>query len=288
MLCSTCTTELADDSKFCVKCGSPVDQLALPQNTSDVLTTPTAIITDAGPPDPPPYAAFASVALGLGLCLSVVAFIAADNLAHGYWRISFVAVVCSVTAILLMLRLPVTWRRLEKYPDDLGYQKKLLRVATIFVLLFVATSAIVGWTIGKTGSETAQLIADFHEMSAIGKRISQARNSVEPDVPDYIVMYKEIEADVQSFDAVLRRLQAELPVYDDKFPQQHENTLKSIDSVNIGLKRASLLLQEIAVAKDIERLDPHPRFLAWKERMQPLLDAETSLDKTTATEDDKD
>jgi hypothetical protein len=263
----------------------PLASLSTAANaTAAAAATPPAAITAAPvPPAQPHYAAFASVALGLGLCLAVVAFIAADNLAHGYWRISFVAVVCSVMAVLLMLRLPFAWRRLEKYPDEFGHQKNLLRTSTIFVLLFVATAAIVGAAVGKSGSETAQLIADFHEMADLGKRISEARNSVDPNVPDHIVMYKEIEADVHSLDAVLRRLQAELPVYDDKFPLQHEDTLKSIDSVHIGLKRTNLLLQQIAVAREIEPLDPHPRFLAWKERMQPLLDAETALTKATKT-----
>ena len=279
MFCSTCTTELAADSNFCVKCGTTVGQFPIARDTSAPIAAPTATITAAGPP----YALFASLALGLGLSLAVVAFIAADNLAHSYWRISFLAVICSIVAALLMFRLPLIWWRIEKHADELGYQKKILRVSVIFVLLFVTTAAIVGWAIGKTGSETAQLIADLHEMSRIGKRISEARNSVQPNVPDHIVMYKEIEPDVQSFDVVLRRLRAELPIYDDKFPAQHESTLRSIDSINVGLKRASLLLQQIAVAKEIERLDPDPRFVAWKERMQPLLDAEHSLSK-----DDKD
>jgi hypothetical protein len=215
----------------------------------------------------------------LGLCLSVVAFNAAHNLGQGYWRVSAIALMACVAAIVLMLWLPRVWRRIEAHPDELGHQKSLLRRTIFFVLVFMMTAAIVGLEIGKDGKATGQLVQDFHEMRIVGERISEARNSVEPSVPAHIVMYKAIEPDVRDLDAILRKIQAELPAYDDRFPDVHEQTLKSMASVNTGLKRASLLQEQIAVARDIESLDPAPRFQAWKQRMQPLLDAETALDK---------
>jgi hypothetical protein len=91
-------------------------------------------------------------------------------------------------------------------------------------------------------------------------------------------MYKSIETDVQKFDTTLRRLQTDLGVYDGKFPDQHDETVKSIHGIELGLKRASLLKQEIGVAKEIESLDSALQWSVWQNKMQPLLDAENALD----------
>ncbi len=290
MLCPACACELADDATLCVKCGAMVGRVANPLTEAAAGMEPSHPVAEIAPSiippaisslsaPAPPYAIFVSQVLGLALCLSILAFNAADNLAHGYWRIRLVAVVSSIAAIVLMLRLPGTWHRIEAGGDSEEHPKKLLRRSLVFVLLFIAAAAIVGAAIGKSGRETGKLIADYKEMSRLGSRISQARNAAERNVPANIDMYKDIEGDVQAFDAVLHRLQAELPVYDDRFPDQHEVTSKSMESIEVGLKRASLLKRQIVVARDIEALDPDPRWQAWKDRMQPLLDAEAELDK---------
>jgi hypothetical protein len=283
MLCSRCAFELPRDARWCVKCGAQVDTSANPLATGSTCldNTQAAGGTLALPSaTPPPYALFVSQVLGLALSLSVAAFSAADNMAHGYWRFS-PFVISSVAAVAVMLRMPGTWRSVEAGTDAdaVAHQRKLLRLSIIFIVLFIATAFIVGAAIGKNGKERAQLQNDFREMSSIGSRISRARNSVEHTVPAHVVMYKSIEDDVDSFDAIMRKIQAELAVYDEKFPGQHDQTARSIQSIGVGLKRASLLKQQIGVARDIESLDPAPRWRAWQDRMQPLLDAEDALDK---------
>jgi len=135
----------------------------------------------------------------------------------------------------------------------------------------------VGFEIGKDGQSTGQLVEDLHAMKRVRDRISELRTSVEPNVPSHIVMYREIEADGQELDAILRKIQAELPEYDERFPDAHEQTLTSIASVDLGVKRVGLVQQQIAAARDIESLNPVALFQAWKQRMQPLLDAEIAL-----------
>jgi hypothetical protein len=283
MLCSHCAFELPGDARSCVKCGAQVDGSARPlaaestclDNTQAVGGTLTLPSTA-----PPPYALFVSQVLGLAISLSVAAFSAADNLAHGYWRFS-PFVISSVVAVAVMLRMPGTWRNVEAGTDADGvaHQRKLLRLSIIFVVVFIGTAFIVGAAIGKNGKERAQLESDFREMSHVGGRISQARNKVERTVPAHLVMYRSIEADVENFETISRRLQADLAVYDEKFPEQHDQTAKSLQSIGVGLKRAGLLKQQIGVARDIESLDPVPRWRAWQDRMQPLLDAEDALNK---------
>ncbi|HXJ85249.1 MAG TPA: zinc ribbon domain-containing protein [Candidatus Binatia bacterium] len=279
MFCSHCAASLVPDAEFCVKCGAPVDILLYNTLTPPTENHPAPAIGLEATREAPPYAAFVSMALGMGLCLSVLAFNAAHNLAQGVWRVSLFSIISAVLAVVLMIRMPVTWRKVETQPDQDGSNNKLLRRSAFFVLIFVVTAALVGAKIGKDGKETGQLIDDFHQMSLIGDRISKARNSVEPNVPAHIAMYKQIEPDVQAFGVVLKRIRRELPSYDEKFPEHHETTLKNIDTVNISLKRASLLEQQISVAREIESLDPAPRWQAWEQRMLPLLDAESALEK---------
>ena len=91
-------------------------------------------------------------------------------------------------------------------------------------------------------------------------------------------MYESIETNVQELNSTLRRLRTELDVYDSKFPNQHEETAKSIHSIEVGLRRASLLNRQIAVAKEIAPLDPATQWDAWQAKMQPLLQDEDALD----------
>lgn len=284
VLCRNCASELAADARFCVKCGTSVDpsetspaplpNLGESAQPANPIEPPAAALPD------PPYAVFVAHVLGLALSLSVLALSATDNLAHGYWHVSVPFGIAFVAALAFMFRLPGIWRAIESGKlDDPGHPGKLLSRGIVFVLLFVASAALVGHWIGKSGKETAQLIADFHEMSRVGTRISEARNSAAPNVPAHIAMYKAIEDDVLDFETVLRRLQAELPAYDERFPNQHEVTAKSMQTVETSLKRATLLRQQITVARDIELMDSHSRWQAWQQRMQPLLDAELALDK---------
>ena len=160
------------------------------------------------------------------------------------------------------------------------YRTKLRSRGIVFGVLFFGTAAVVGYGIGKSGDEATRMAHDFGEMSLVGDRISSARNAADRTVPAQLAMYKSIEADVEEFDSVLRKLQPELNVYDGKFPSQHGETAKSIHSIEIGLMRASILKRQIGLAKEIEAFDPASQWSAWQERMQPLLDEEGALDKT--------
>jgi len=279
VVCSQCSSQLATEARVCGICGAPVQEQLFPLLPSLAAESTFQTAVAPVPVPQPPYAAFVSLALGLGLCLSIVAFNVSYNLAQGEWRVYPWSVLAYPAAVLCMLLMPRTWRRIESIPDELGRDKSLLRRAAVFSVLFVVIALIVGRKIGADGRATGQLIDDFHEMSRIGKRISQVRNSVEGNVPAHIVMYKEIEPDVIAFNAILQKLDAELPSYDDKFPSQHQQTLRTMNSVKIGLARAGLLERQIEVAREIEALAPAPRWKAWQERMQPLLEAETALDK---------
>ena len=93
-------------------------------------------------------------------------------------------------------------------------------------------------------------------------------------IPSQIAIYKEIGPAAEEFDVVLHRLELELPIYDKRFPAQHSSTFATLRWVETDLRRNDLLKQEIQVAADIELADAATQAQLWKERMQPLRDAE--------------
>jgi hypothetical protein len=303
VLCPNCGCELPETAEFCLSCGAKIEcdatevvmrppALASNASSSNLSVTaesigsgafvngnagaalPTILATET-----PPYAAFVFRSLGFALCVSVVAFEIGNNLAHGQWRSATSSVVASVVAIIFLLSALNRWARIKKFGDSAVYRKKLLTRSIVFAVLFVITAAIVGSAIGKTGKETAEMVADLGEMSRIGDRISQARNAAARTVPAQIAMYNSIELDVGKFDTVLHRLQGELAVYEAKFPENHDEIGRSIHSIEVSLRRASILRQQISVAKEIAPLDPTAQWAAWQGKMQPLLSAEDALDK---------
>ena len=303
MLCPNCSCELPATAKFCSGCGAaiecptfqvpaqtPVPASSDPPSDRSVpgrLTEQEALlppdIATALPTIPtqeaPPYAAFVLHSLGFALGMSVVAFEIANNLAHGYWRSTAFVVGGLVIAVVSLGRAMNRWGRITESGGNPVYLRKLLTRAIVFTLLFLATAAIVGSAIGKSGQETAEMVADLKEIPKIDNRISEARTAAARSVPAQIEMYSSIEPDVRKFDTVLHRLQAELAVYDTKFPGQHDEIEKSIRSVEVGLKRAEILNQQIRVANEITPLDAAAQWKAWQGKMQPLLSAEAALDK---------
>jgi hypothetical protein len=143
----------------------------------------------------------------------------------------------------------------------------------------LAGAVLVGIVIGQNRTEAAQLSADLKRMAEVGDRVSKARTAVGSTMESYVKMYEAIEPDVQDLEATLQRLKSELGIYDSKFPSQHETTAKSIVGIETGMQRATLLKQQIEVAKKISDLPPLEMSQVWREQMLPLLTQEDNLDK---------
>jgi hypothetical protein len=101
---------------------------------------------------------------------------------------------------------------------------RLLRQSIIFGVLFTIISSGVGYGIGASGSETHRMLADEDRYAAVGKRISDQRNSGGATVPTQIAMYDRLEPDVRDFARICATLHAELTVFDGKYPGQHQTT----------------------------------------------------------------
>jgi len=158
--------------------------------------------------------------------------------------------------------------------------RNVIVTSVVFALVFFAISAIVGVVIGRNGAEMTQLATDWNRMETLGRRISEARNAAKATVPSQIMMYEKIEHDVEEWESALGRLRGDFAIYDTKFPYQHQHTVKNIADLDVGLRRAALLKEQIAVGKAIKLLNVHQQWIAWQTRMQPLLDQENALDGT--------
>jgi hypothetical protein len=279
MLCRNCTAEIPADAHFCVKCGATVDAdqdaaFQGPGNVQGVLPPDTNSAATAVPAPIPPYAAFAALVLGLSLCLAILAFNTADDVAHGYLRIIPVAIIVAALAGGFMIPMPSIWNKIESRDQNASVQQRVLVLSIVFLLLFVGLSAVAGEAIGAMGKENAQVLADSAERRRLGKEIAQVRGSMQGSIPSQIAIYREIGPAVERFDVVLHRLEIELPIYDKRFPPLHSNTFTTLRWVETDIRRNDLLRQEIQVSADIELLDAATQEQFWNERMQPLRDAE--------------
>jgi len=116
MSCTSCGFEISADATICPNCRVAIgsaprtpNESLLPENATETREGGQPIAPSANPP----YALFVALSLGLSLCLSLLAFSAADDLAHGYLQISFIAGMTVVLAIGFMVPMPSIWSRIE-------------------------------------------------------------------------------------------------------------------------------------------------------------------------------
>jgi len=108
-------------------------------------------------------------------------------------------------------------------------------------------------------------------MNELGARLSDARKSAPATMPAQIEMYKSMEADLRKYVSVLQCLQKEVDARVKMFPLEREDAPEAIQVLGIHLKGADLLRRQIALAKEIEPLDPDAQLSVWQTLMEPLL-----------------
>lgn len=219
--------------------------------------------------------------LGCIVSAATVSLFVADDLARQHW-----------TDVLLLAGAVIfgagclSWfwsvdRRVRKQARSdgsvLSQRRRILVNVAVFMVMFLAASSGIGYQIGVSGSETNQLFADIALMRTIGQRISAQRDSAARTVPAQIRMYESIASDVQQFASVADRLQAEIEIYDLKYPAQHSTTEDVIRDIKVASQRAALLRRQVDLAKQLELLGDDERWSLWSRQMQPLLDQEDSL-----------
>jgi len=293
MFCVKCGTPHGPADKLCASCGSPLPSAdgvssAIPVRESVPESQP-ARVSPSSQPKPQsenaPYAAFVSTLLGSLLLFSVAVFNVADAFARKLWNSRTSTLVAILGGCLLIWPCWQVWKRLIAVEPETDLKLKsrhrnVIVTSVVFALIFFTISAIVGLVIGRNGAEITQLATDWNRETALARRISEARSAAEATVPSQITMYEKIEPDVEEWESALRRLRADYVIYDAKFPDQHQHTAKNIADLDVELRRAGLLKEQIAVGKAIKLLDADAQWIFWQTRMQPLLDQETALNGT--------
>ena len=246
--------------------------------SSSAIPSPGAVATNG---IEPPVVRFVLLALGTMLTVSVIAFAVSDDIARSalsVWLPLLVAVFILPFLLYLTIKTLGTLKYLTVANEAVGQARiRLLKQSIVFGVLFTIISSGVGYGIGTSGSETHRMLADEDRYAAVGKRISDQRNSGGTTVPTQIAMYDRLEPDVRDFARICATLHAELTVFDGKYPSQHQTTEASLHNIDNGAKRAGLLLQEIEVARRIASLESTQQWSVWKSDMVPLLDQEDAL-----------
>lgn len=275
--CHNCLTYLTTNAEICLNCGTPTattSEIQIPPVPAESALDKSEPYAPVASKQMPPYAVFVALVLGLSLCLAILAFKTADDVAHGYLRIFPVAIIAAVFAAGFMIPMPRTWNKIERRDQNASVQRRVLVLSIVFLLLFVVVSAVTGEAIGAMGKETGQFLADSAERRRLGKDIAEVRGSIRGSIPSQITIYKELAPAAERFDVILRRLEIELPLRAKRFPAQKSNLLATLPWVETDVRRNDLLKQEIQVAADLEFLGTALQEKLWKERMQPLLDEE--------------
>ncbi len=246
--------------------------------TGDGTAAAAAALPDqqAGNGSALPYARLVAQFLACCLLISIGIFTVAHCVSRRQYGAvaAGVAAFCIAAAVMVAQSTTYDWNRLKL--GQLGatvsrLHSRLLRTAMIICALFCVSAGMLGTTIGRRGAQTAALIDDLARMSELATRISNARAGADTTIPAQLAMYKEIEPDVSRWQSLLQRVKMELSAYDDRFPSQHAQTVQSLGNIEGGLRQADLLKQQIAVAKQIERLDAGEREAEWDKKMMRLL-----------------
>ena len=159
--------------------------------------------------------------------------------------------------------------------------RKFVVTGIVFILLSIGLAGLLGFVIGQNRRESVQLESDRQHQLDLAERITKARTRAAATISSYVGMYAAIVPDVQDYSATLRRLSSDIEIYDEKFPNQHADTMKFKASVDKEIQRAALLRQQIDVAKAIESLDEFQQKAAWQRDMVPLLQQEDRLDHSS-------
>lgn len=139
---------------------------------------------------------------------------------------------------------------------------------------------ILGAQVGMSGAETETYIADIALYRSLGDKVSAARNSAPETIEGQLAMYAEIEPEVQSLNVVVERLKKENRAYAARYPAAQATTTGSAETFERTSKRGELLLQQIAIAKEIGQTRGHEAQLAiYQNRLMPVLSAEDHLDR---------
>jgi hypothetical protein len=305
LFCVNCGSPYESPDKFCNSCGKPLPmpKSEIPQDTfvqtEPSLIAPTAIIMESTLPEEPagavaaaqeesprrpiPYARFTLFAVLATVCCSTLGFVVLDDAYRRKFYLVPFAILMSIALALCIRKARMSWIDIGTYGDchNLVHRlrKKLIHRLGIFSALSLGGGMLLGAQVGQSGAETEAYVSDLAIYADIGQRISEARNGAEPNIEAQLAMYQEIDLDVLALQSIAARLKRENQEYAEKYPAAHATTTDSAEAFEKTSKRSELLLQQIAIARQISNAQGHDAQVAiYRVKMMPILAEEDQLD----------
>jgi hypothetical protein len=306
LFCVNCGRPYEAFEKFCNSCGKtlPRPNLDIPQTpeTNKLQEHSTSLPPQESEPtpeeqliEPPPIPIekevlspsipFARLTLFSALaivCLSSVSFAVFDDIYRGKAYLLPFACVVLIACAASLGQARSSWLKIAAYGVKgslpLRLRRKLVIGLSIFAVLTLGGGMILGAQVGMSGAETESYIADLALYRSLGDKVSAARNTAPGTIEGQLAMYAQIEPELRSLNLVVEK-KTENRVYAMRYPAAQATTTSSAEAFERTSKRGELLLQQIAIAKEIEQTQGHDARLAlYRAKMMPVLTAEDHLD----------
>lgn len=307
--CVNCGRPYEASEKFCNSCGKPLPRPMVEVPSSIVVQTAQTLpqspaspaeasesdvsveIVEA-PVKPPhsevlsssiPFARFTLLG-GLAIvCCSTIGFVILDDVFRRKAYLLPFAFLVGVVLVICLRQAFLVWASIGTYGDHdslpIRLRRTLVRRLAIFATLASCGGMLLGAQVGISGEETESYIVDLAMYEHIGQNISDTRNGAEATIEAQLAMYQRIEPNVVALKPVVDRLKSENQVYAARYPAAHATTAASAENFVLTGKRDELLMQQIAVAKEIREVQGHDAQLAmYREKMMPVLAEEDHLD----------
>ncbi|WP_158941387.1 hypothetical protein [Granulicella sp. S190] len=261
----------------------PIQVPVIPVEDRELLAPPSVEVRKEILHASAPFARFTLFSTIAAICLSSIAFVVLDDICRRKAYLVPFACMMFIAFGVSLWHARTSWLKIAALGMGsslpLRTRRKLAIGLCIAAILLVGGAVLIGAQVGTSGGETESYIADLDLYRSLGDKISAARNGAPRTIEGQVAMYSQIEPDVHSLNLVVQRLETENRVYAAKYPAAQATTASSADAFENTRKRGQLLLQQIAIAKEIQGTQGHDAQLAlYKEKMMPVLTAEDHLD----------
>lgn len=255
---------------------TPADHSLVETGAIDTQSTSTATSDQPAPGAPPvSYSRFAVPLTVAVFSVPAMLFSLADNLARRHFSsgmlvasFAVVTVISLVMAVRERARLRSTAQTSPEVSENI---RKIEKIALIFALLFGASTFLIGYFAGVSGSETKMFMSHLSKRRELGIRISAIRQRAGEDIPAQIQMYKSISGEVEELDALIRQLRAEFAIYEAKYRVKDEEKKSIVQSFDTDAAWLGIMKKEIALAKELDKMQEAARSEHWTSDMVPLL-----------------
>jgi len=287
--CKHCGQPCDAGQRFCVSCGRALDgsreEPAETENSaaegSASLQETTSNAVEARPAVP--YSRFAAGLLLMMIGVFITAFVLVNDLLHRKAQLFEATMLSPLMLAVGFLIAERSWSRIGSLSESdntvLDNRRRLLWQGVIFSALFAVIGVCAGYAIAANGIEVSNYLRDLRQLRTLSERIAAARATTDDgSIDEKLATYETIEPDANTQKDLLQRALGETDAYNEKFSEPNKNLQTAKENLEAQSKQLDLLLQQIAVAKELRTLaSDADKPTEWSKKMKPLIDAEDEL-----------